>query len=454
MEEGLKQALIKEAAAHKELLRSVVSVAIDGVMNTVDAVNASFVKKVDDLFLKHAASASAPSGVSAGAKVVKPAINKEKEREDAFDLPDLVMEDMDIPSPAPAPRQPPARVAPHATKSVHYRLGSGIPPKPKGPASLLFGPSAAAVVEEEEQGAKRPLKEDSESDSSFSSSSSSSSSSSDSSGEEEPKKKASKASKSEYKESVSDDDFVASDSEEPEVYDKEVMDEYVRERNEADIAAKAKARKGGRGGLKRPREKTKLWSPADHDHERAGAVFDLMREEDMPVSKEELKDFSVFVMGIRTYGSHHVQASPWFAQRYGKALAGIRDNLGLQSKKNQAGDVFDAIIEQCLSDDLVHPTVTNKRMGAVGKKICCLCNTERNCPHTLWLTDPQYEAQVGQPIAICCSALAKALIAFFKEVYAIKQVQGTEPTEALLNKLDQLFTVVQEAHAGKAEKKR
>ena len=121
----------------------------------------------------------------------------------------------------------------------------------------------------------------------------------------------------------------------------------------------------------------------------------------------DLAGFDGFIAGVKREGKRHIYTSEWFNKRYGNLMGIIRGNMGNQDNVNLAPKMCDAIVEQCLTDDIDPPEVEIRRTGPHGKlRKCCLCNLSKNCPHTLWVLNPTKGEILQENIAICCSALA------------------------------------------------
>jgi hypothetical protein len=460
MQEGLQKIIAHGTHMHKEsvraamsvqleTLRSVVNVQLDCIVNTVDTMTSAFVKELEETCQRYmreqtlAAPALAPAVIElqtpAAVELRTPAhivTTPPAPRKQEYELSDLMFEDMDIESPPPASPEPGAkRTLLFATKTVSWK-GADVPRKPTAapvPASYIDVVSSSDSEVDPDYGNAAAA--------SSSSSSSSSSASSFEEEEEKPKKQ------SAYRESDSDDDFVADSSEEPKKYGAQEMFRYVAEQNEKDL------RKNKANG-KRQREKAHRWSPSDHDKERVGTVENLADDDmDEPVSKEDMSNFRAFIKDVRARGFAEVmQSDRWYQRHFGKPMAGIRDNLGRQAIKNKSPELFDRLVEQCISDKWPHPTVEKKRLGAPGPKTCCFCNEKKSCPRILWLMNKFTASQEPETIAVCCSVLAQAVIEFFKYLFALKQENAVSPRDEDYKELQTLFAEVQAAHAAKGEK--
>jgi hypothetical protein len=277
-----------------------------------------------------------------------------------------------------------------------------------------------------------------------------SSSSSDQEEEDEPKRlfrKRHDEDKGEEEEE-GDDDFVASDKKKPKVYSPKVMQEYIIQGIERDI---------GKG--KRKRTQRKIWSPSDHDKEREGRVDNVLDEPSATVSKQDLAEFRRLLTDIRADGFEAaIAGNLWYERHFGHPLEGIRNNLGLDGFNQRARDMFALIVNRCTApiDEEGHwvaPVVESRRTGGPGARHCCLCDKAKNCAHTLWITDREQDRESAHHIAICCSLLARSLVAFFTELIRLAD-SNARGTDAEFKAVENLFAAVQDAHANKGDKQR
>lgn len=225
-----------------------------------------------------------------------------------------------------------------------------------------------------------------------------------------------------------EDDFVVNSDEEPPVFPKPIMDKAHKEWIEREV-----------GNKKRNRKRAHHWSPDDHKHEKIGKSKTTY---DGYASRHELTEFFKFKNNL--IASDYYQAcrtSPWFLNKYDKAMEGIIENAGHEKRNFEAKTNFRRIIDRSLNDDI--PTVEKKRLGGPGLKICCLCGEKKHCPNTLWFTEQFDDGMTPHPIASCCAKLAYATIEFFKSLSTIS-----------FQKADLLFQDIQEAHAQKGEERK
>lgn len=180
-----------------------------------------------------------------------------------------------------------------------------------------------------------------------------------------------------------EDEFVASSSEEPEVYPEMALAPVP-------VAAAAKS--------KRLRKKL--------------------------INENGMIDFLSLIADVGL--PEAVKTSEFYKRKYGNYIDVIKRDM---CRGQAASDIFDLMCITHLQDDEEEnewkPYVCNAKMKMRGHKVCEMCSFRTSCPRDFYLN------KLFRPVCMACSTRLNAVIAFLIKLY---DIQDTDPTPAAAEK--------------------